>query len=120
MEFNPQQEIIVGKKAARGLQSTLRSVLNAETVKNTGALLKTKVTAKKDRTGLLDRLTITSPHYSFKLHYGFEGVKENGVLMSLPKTDHFNIAIQQSNALEQLANEITELRADQVVAAINF
>lgn len=121
MSVQANQELTAGKAAARTLQKDIRSVINVETVKRTGLILKTKVTAKKDnRSGELDRLTISSPHYSFKLHYGFEGVKENGVLMRLKGTNHFNIAIEKSNVLENLADTIGNIRADKVVAQINF
>lgn len=122
MSSNINQEIKVGKQAARKLQRSLRSVIKQETNRRTGLMQKSKITAKPDRylKNHLDRLTISSPHYSFKLHYGFERVKANGELMKFTGTDHFNIALNQSNTLEDLATEISELRADEFVTKINF
>ena len=116
-----EQEIIAGKLAAKRLRVALRSAINVETVKNTGALMRTTVTAKKDRrTSQLDRLTISSPHYGFKLNYGFEGIKSNGQAMRLPATNHLHSAIERTSILNELADTIGNLRADEVTAAIKF
>ena len=96
-------ELIAGKKAAKKLQSSLRGLIAVETIKSTGALMRTKTLAKADKTtGELDRITIASPHYGFKLNYGFEGVKSNNVFMNLQPTNHLYKAIEQTNILNEL------------------
>lgn len=115
------QEILVGRKAARKLQSSLRSIIAVETVKTTGALMKSSVLAKKEKsTGYLDRLTISSPHYGFKLNYGFEGVKNNGVQMTLKPINQLHRTIEQTSILNELATQISNIRAEEIIANFNF
>ena len=67
-------EILVGRKAAKKLQSSIKSILAVETVKQTGELMKSTVRAVKERqTEELQRLVISQPHYGFKLNHGFTG-----------------------------------------------
>lgn len=114
-------EMLAGVKAAKHLQGALRTAIGAETIRHTGAMMKTRATAKKEKPdGRLQRIVIASPHYSFKLNYGFEGIKSNGVSMNLKPTNHLHTAIEQTNILNQLADEIGNIRADEVVASINF
>jgi hypothetical protein len=114
-------ELNAGKIAAKKLQNSLRGLIAVETIKSTGALMRTKTLAKADRsTGELDRISIMSPHYGFKLNHGFEGVKSNGVFMKLQPTNHLYKAIEQTNILNDLADTIGNIRADEVTAAISF
>jgi hypothetical protein len=53
-------------------------------------------------------------------NFGFEGQKSNGVNQRLQATDVFERALDSANILEDLADEISELRIDQVTALINF
>ena len=115
------QEILVGRKAARKLQASIKSIIAVETVKSTGALMKSRVIAKKEKnTDFLDRLTISSPHYGFKLNYGFEGVKSNGVQMKLKPINHLHRAVEQTSILNELATQISNIRAEEIAANINF
>jgi hypothetical protein len=115
------QEMLAGEKAAKLLQGALRSAIGTETIKHTGKLLRTGVKAIIDKYNQqLDRITISSPHYGFKLNYGFEGVKANGVRMSLKPTNHLHSAIERTNIINQLATQLGTIRADQVTATINF
>jgi hypothetical protein len=114
-------ELVAGKKAAKKLQTSLRGLIAVETIKSTGALMRTKTLAKADKfTGELDRITISSPHYGFKLNYGFEGVKSNGAFMNLQPTNHLYKAIEQTNILNELADALGNIRADEVTAKISF
>lgn len=116
-----QQELLAGKQAAQKLQTSIRSVLGIETIRTTGALMRTNAKAIADKfSGELDRITITSPHYGFKLNHGFEGVKSNNVAMRLTATNHLYIAIERTHILEDLADKIGNIRADLVTAEINF
>lgn len=119
-----KQEMLAGAKAAQQLQSAIKSAVvsaGIETVRGTGNLMKTSVKALKDKsTGQLDRITIYSPRYSFMLNYGFEGIKSNGIAMNLGSTNHLHTAINETQIVNNLANEIGDIRADQVSANINF
>lgn len=118
------KEMAAGIRAAQQLQGALRGAIissGIETVAGTGELIKTNAQAVKDKTtGQLDRIVIKSPRYGFMLNYGFEGIKSNGVAMAYPATDHLHTAIEQSNILNNLASEIGNIRADEVIAHINF
>lgn len=116
-----KKEMEAGITAAKQLQGAIRAEISTETVKRTGAMMRSKVQAFKSKTsGLLDRITISSPHYSFKLNYGFEGTKSNGISMSLKPTNHLYSAIEKTSILNKLATEISEIRANEVLAQINF
>lgn len=116
------QEIQIGKLAAKKLQQSIRQVIAVETVRTTGSLMRSSVKAVSDKhlKDKLDRLTISSPHYGFKLNYGFKGIKSNRVAMNLAPINHLHLAIERTNILNQLADDIGNLRADEVIAAINF
>lgn len=115
------KEMLVGVKAAKQLQGAIRAAIGAETVKHTGRMMRSTAKAiAEEGYGKLDRITIASPHYSFKLNYGFEGVKSNGVAMSLTPKQHLHTAIESSNILNTLATELGEINADAYVASINF
>lgn len=59
-----------GLKAARALRNALRSEISRAFRNRSGQIRKTNVSARFNR-GLLDRLVITSPRYSFPQHYGY-------------------------------------------------
>lgn len=63
------QERAAGKKAASSLRANFRSEIKSTFQRRSGALGKTTVSSKYRNQGL-DRLTLTTPHYSFKLHFG--------------------------------------------------
>lgn len=63
------EERKAGNKAATSLRSSLRSAIKSRFHSRSGAMDKSTFTTKY-RDGHLDRLTLMSPHYSFKLHYG--------------------------------------------------
>ena len=126
MEFAPimsssntrQQESNIGRKYSRRFQTKIRQVIGASTVSDTGALLKTKV-SHRIRHGRLDRIEVTGPDYGFKLHYGFEGVRSNGRQLKIEPTNHLNV-LADSTVLHELADEISGVRADAVVAEIKI
>lgn len=66
---NEQKEREAGQRAAVALKTALRAKIGSTFKKRSGLLSKSTVSAKY-REGRLDRLTIQSPHYSFKLHFG--------------------------------------------------
>jgi hypothetical protein len=120
-----QKELAAGAKAANLLeQYYLGAIVNSgiETVKGTGDLVrKSKVIAiAKKTTGLLSHIIIKSPQYSFILNYGFEGIKSNGVAMKLKAYNHIATAVSSGNIVDTLANEISDIRAEQVISSIKF
>ncbi|MES2813237.1 MAG: hypothetical protein V4670_12255 [Bacteroidota bacterium] len=110
----------IGKEANTALRNALRSAINTTSEKRTGDAFKLANSKSKFKDRRLQRITAEAPDYIFKQHYGFEGSKKNGVNMRLKATDVFNKALESSNVLETLATAISNVRADQVIAAINF
>ena len=111
-----------GQKAAIILRKSLKFQIRSlfETTQGNSELLKSTVLAKMSGPEL-QRLVIKMPHYAFKQHFGFDGVKKNGVrLRLLSATNFLNDAIKSNNALETLATEIAEIRGDEVISKINF
>jgi hypothetical protein len=111
-----------GKQAALTLRKSLKNLIKFgfETSQGNSQLLRSTVLSKM-KDGQLQRLVIKMPHYGFKNHFGFEGVRSNGVKLRLMSNQGFlSNALTSNNALETLATEISEIRADQVSAAINF
>ncbi len=116
MDFN-QQKILeqqAGRKAARKLRTAIKNLVKHgfETTQGNSAILKSTVLAKMDGSEL-QRLAIKMPHYGFKQHFGFDGVRSNGVKLRLYKQQGFlNKAITEANILKQLADEIAEIRGE--------
>lgn len=108
----------IGKEAADKLRDAFKQAIR-DTINAKGPSLDATVTAKY-KSERLDRLTFSAPHYIFKQHYGFEGTKKNGVNMRLAATNVLNIALAKSGVLDSLADNISNLRAEQVVTGINF
>lgn len=109
-----------GQKAARALTRGLRNVLARLTVRKTGQLLKLSKANAKMKFDALDNITITSPHYAFKQHHGFEGIKSNGVKMRLKPLSTFNLLLDNNQAIERLADAIGNLRAEEVTSKISW
>lgn len=109
-----------GANAAKLLRAGLRYAI-ANTIHQTSDGESRKATSravyKDDR---LQRITIKAPRYIFMQHHGFEGTKKNGVNMRLKQTDVINIALDKSNVLEHLADDIANIRIDQFALKINF
>ncbi len=124
MDFNEQKtlEQKAGRKAARKLKTALKNLVQKgfETTQGNSEILKSTVLAKMDGSEL-QRLAIKMPHYAFKHHFGFDGVRSNGLKLRLYKQQGFlNKTITEANVLEQLADEIAEIRGEQVTNVINF
>ena len=110
----------VGKKAADKLKVAFKTAIaNSVTISDTGEAKKATVTTKY-KNERLDRLSFVAPHYIFKQNFGFEGDKKNVVNMRLTATDVLNKALNTSNVLEELADDLTNIRAEEVLTAINF
>lgn len=115
-------EAQAGRKAAAILKKSLITQIRSvfETTQGNSELLKSTITSRMKEVEL-QRLIIKMPHYGFKQHFGFEGVKSNGVKLRLINATNFlNDALLTNNTLETLATEIGELRGDLVISKINF
>ncbi|RSC96068.1 hypothetical protein [Tenacibaculum singaporense] len=111
-----------GRKAALQLRKSLKNLIQRgfETTKGNSAILKSTVLSKMDGPEL-QRLVIKMPHYGFKHHFGFDGVRSNGVKLRLHRHEGFlTRAVSENNVLENLATEIGNIRADEVATKINF
>lgn len=111
-----------GQKAALRLRKSLRKEIRSlfETSQGNSELLKASV-AHKMKGPELQRLVLKGPYYMFMQHFGFEGVKSNGVKMSLLSNSNFlNDVTNGDNVLQDLATEIGEIRMDEVISKINF
>ena len=117
-----QLEKQAGQKAALILRKSLKGLVKSrfETTSGNSAILRSTVLSRMNGPEL-QRLIIKKPHYGFKNHFGFEGVKSNGIKMKLLSNKGFlGEAVNATNALETLATEIGNIRLDEVVTKINF
>jgi hypothetical protein len=112
------KERSIGKKYASLLQVAIRSAINQEQKSFTTLALKTKVSHKM-KNGQLQRLVLDSPKHSFVQHHGFEGIRKNGRYLQLKEKNHL-MAFRSINVLNGLADEIGSVRAEKVIAQINF
>jgi len=106
--------------AVKKLRSAVREQISKTSDVKTGQAVRVGGAGSRFKNGRLQRITITAPHYIFKQNYGFEGKKSNGVNQRLKATDVFSKAIDSSNILENLADDISELRMEQVIALTQF
>lgn len=109
-----------GQKTARTLSRRLKQVLATATVKQTGAMLKTAGASAVMKYGMLDHIAVRASSVTFKQHYGFEGIKKNGVAMNMKPYNHFDNLFNGTNALEKLIDEIGDLRAEEITSKIRF
>ena len=117
-----QLEKQAGQKAALKLRKSLKGLIKTrfETTQGNSELLRSTVLSKI-KSDMLQRLVIKMPHYGFQNHFGFEGVKSNGIKLRLTHhTGFINQAINATNALETLVSDIGKIRADQVTTEITF
>lgn len=110
----------VAGKAVKQLRSAVRDQIAKTTGSKTGQALRIGGAGSRFKNNRLQRITLSAPYYIFMQHYGFEGKKSNGVNQRLKATDVFTKAVESANVLDTLANEISEIRLDQVSALIKF
>ncbi|PQB08030.1 hypothetical protein BST83_13365 [Polaribacter filamentus] len=118
LKTNTQLERAIGKKHASHLQSAIRHTIQRESKSFSRLALQTKVTHKM-KNGRLQRLVLESPKHSFVHHYGFEGVRSNSRYLNLKDRNHLG-GVRSTYVLNGLAKEIGSVRADEVLAQINF
>ena len=115
-----QREKEITSQAVKKLRSAVKQGISHTTESRTGQALRMGGAGSRFKNQRLQRITMSAPYYIFMQHYGFEGKKSNGVNQRLNATDIFSKAINSANILENLADEISELRIDQVTALIQF
>ena len=114
------QEKKAGQKAARTLSRRLKLVLSTATTRQSGIMLKGAGASAVMKFGVLDHIAVRATSATFKQHFGFEGIKSNGVRMKMKPFDHFENMFKGTKALEQLIDEIGEIRAEQITRNIRF
>ena len=107
-----------GQKAARTIRRNLK--LELASIKDTGIQLQSIGVSVNMKFGELQSLSIKASQATFQQHYGFEGVKSNGVRMKMKPFNHFNNVLNKGSVLEKLATEIGEIRADEITNNIRF
>tara|TARA_R100000935_G_C2840871_1_gene170897 strand:+ start:5770 stop:6147 length:378 start_codon:yes stop_codon:yes gene_type:complete len=112
-----KKESAAGTKAARTLRTDLRRAVSR--FKEDTGTLKTIGASKRMRKGQLRGIAIKSPIYGYMNHYGYIGTKSNGVFQRLKATGFINDAIEKGS-IETLATEISEIRAEEIVANFKF
>ena len=115
-----QREKEITSQAVKKLRAAVRQAVASTSQSRTGEALKMANAGSRFKFGRLQRITMKAPYYTLMQNYGFEGQKSNGVNQRLIATDVFAKAIDSSNILETLADEISEVRLDQVTALIKF
>lgn len=115
-----QKEKEITSQAVKKLRSAVRQEISNTSELRTGVASRTGGAGSRFKYGRLQRITMSAPYYIFMQHYGFEGKKSNSVNQRLKATDVFAKALDSSKILETLADEISELRLDQVTALIKF
>lgn len=111
-------EKAAGQKAARTIRRNLK--LELASIKDTGTQLKTTGVSVNMKFGELQALTIKASQATFQQHYGFEGIKSNGVRMKMKAFNHFNKVLEKGTVLDKLATEIGEIRLDKITNNIRF
>ena len=112
------KEKAAGQKAARKLRSALRREVVSTFERRSGQMAKTTVLPKM-KNDFLNRLIIKGPAHLFAHHYGYYRKYDKKKVRVLGK-EQIAKAIKSSNVLETLADDISNLRIDAVVAEINF
>lgn len=112
------QEKKVGQKAARTIRRNLK--LELSTLKDTGLQLKSAGVSVVMKYDQLDHLSVNATDATFKQHYGFEGIKSNGVRMKMKPFNHFSKVLNKGSVLDKLINEIGEIRLEQITRNIRF
>jgi len=112
------QEKKAGQKAARTIRRNLK--LELASLKDTGIQLANTGVSVNMKFGELQSLTIKATDATFKQHYGFEGIKINGVAMKMKAYNHFNNVLNKGNVLDNLIDEIGEIRAIEITRNIVF
>lgn len=111
-------EKAAGQKAARTLSRNLK--LELAGLKDTGLQLRSAGASINMRYDQLDSITIKATDATFKQHYGFEGIKSNGIRMKMRAFDHFGKTLGKGSVFDKLLTEIGGIRIEKVTSVIRF
>jgi len=117
---NYLEEKRIGKTASQSVKAVLKRSIENTTDSKTGNAVRTANSRAVYKFQRLQRITIQAPNYIFKQNFGFEGTKKNGVNMRLKKTNVISKVLDGTNIIENLADAISNLRAEEVEALINI
>ncbi|WP_289659532.1 hypothetical protein [Flavobacterium panacagri] len=115
-----KQEREITSKAVKKLRASVKNEVSKSGETRSGNAVKISNAGSRFKNNRLQRLTMSAPYYIFMQHHGFEGKKSNGINQRLTATNVFSKAIQSSNIMETLANEISDVRLEQVSSIINL
>ncbi|PIF32983.1 hypothetical protein CLU81_3553 [Flavobacterium sp. 9] len=115
-----QKEKEIASKVVKTLRLSVRQEVASTSNKLSGEGLRISGAGSQFKNGRLQRIIMKAPYYIFMQNYGFEGKKSNGINQRLKATDVFEKALGSSRILDTLADDISELRLDQVTALIQF
>lgn len=130
IDFNTDTKQVLDR-ASQNLEEALKTAIAGsylETTESTGELLRlTSVGYNVDtEKTMVDRMFIYGPKHAFVLHHGVATVakskkgKRKNYQLHIKETNHIAIAMEQSNFIENLANDLAELRANQIAQAFNY
>lgn len=105
----------IGQIAKSRLYQHTTAFIHSRLTKRSGAALNELEVIPRFNKQQLVRLSIKAPKYVFIQNYGFEGVKSNGVNMSLQATNVLVEAIHHSKVVDFLADSLSEIRADEIL-----
>jgi len=106
-----------GRKAARTLKNSFKSKASSVFNRLSGDLVKNTTAKPRVKKGRLQRIAIESTQYGFIQHHGFNTKKKNGVSQRLKATYWMGEAMQSSKAVETLADEISAIRGEEIMAS---
>jgi len=108
-----------GTKAARTIQRNWKNILATSTTKRTGLMLQLATARPNMKFDMLDSVIVSASPATWIQNYGVEGIKSNGIRMSMKPYHHFdNLFKVSESTLTKLLAEITEIRGEKVTKKI--
>lgn len=106
----------IGRTARNLLYHSLQKNISQTFTEKTGEL-KRKTFAKSyfNKDAQLTSLVLSGPKHLFVQNYGFEGVKKNSINMRLKATEIVEKALASSKVIDFLADEVSKVRAEEIV-----
>lgn len=110
----------IGSDFAKKLQLNLRGAIKSTTNHRSGLAMKSTVSPVYKQNQLFS-LLIKTPYYIFPiLDLGFERSKSNGINSRIGKRDILIKALEDGRFVNQLADEIGDVRATSIISRIGF
>lgn len=127
------KERAAGLKAAVSLRAAYRTQINSTFNRGKSGKLEKSTFTPRYREGRLDRIVLSTPHYSFKNHFGStkkgetkthsrngKPVRGHSKNRDYKAHNHIALAFKSTNALEQLATDLGENRIVLITSQIQF